>query len=824
MSEAHKRFQKDKKEPSPVLEKKSLKKSLPPSLRKTKDKAEVIKDKAELPEKKVLQRPSQEVPTRQNHSPASSSLAFSQTKIKAGEQKKKISDKSTNFAETKSKPVIPEEIPEKTSPKITKKDRAIQSLQKFKQHFVSKKDVAKEKDKTKGRIYRSLQDRKAFSLVVLGSVIVLIAGVIGLYFLYQNQSQTRLVEALRFFSIPENPEDFVPKAHPVLIEFINRGDASIALFQKMYSSMTVAQKVGALLVLGELKNPQGLSLCVDALQGNVPLLASFAARSIARFKEKAVGILMEKWKTAVSSNKPYFIEAMALTEQSEVLPVLLESIQKEDIKTRETAAAYLKYFKNRKEIIEPLYSALSDKENTVATKALETWDILHRDQILSNYAESLSSKTKNLFLSSKSPEIRSRLIRFMGILGLCLKKDGDNYISLFRDDVRKAFLEDSLPEKIAAAYVLGRFQDEEMLSELISHIESDTPELSENIALSLASLGSQSVPGEILSRKWKRSAHVQKTLAKILQDYSIYTIRLSLKDKAIAFLMDMMRVSYFSAQENIAAALALYTLQPVDLLIVTNLDVKNFVALLSKIKKGEDRTSSYLNKNFSPKMQEQLALYDTGKEPSEDMKQMLLEEINRVLCDSGFYSQERFPEEKPWPQGKEIHFHRYLLERAYHQELTPVYIISYPDLKNSKNFIKQFVPERKKQDNVPAKPYREDEVDPSDKRDPISRNIWYQLSRETQKLLLDAMEKEELFSDAQNAFLQEINQLMCKSSLYQEALFEKIVLTPECKKLIDKNLSKRDTVYLNRLLLQLVYPKEIAIKGQLVNDSSTNKK
>ena len=812
MSEDHRKLQKDKKELPSGLGKRSSKKSLPESMRKSKDQS-VSKNK-EAPE--FIPH---ETSVRQNASPVSPS--FSPIKAKSNIPLKKASEQNPNFSNTSAK-IMPSPQPqEKAVPKKTKKDRALLSLQKFKQKFASKKN-SPPKDKAKGRIYHSLQDRKSFTLLILGIMVVFLAGIYGLYSLYKSQNQNKWIEELRLFAIPEKVDDFIPKSHPVLIEFINQGSSCIPLFKKLYPNMTPPQKVAVLLILGEFKNPEAMDIWMDALQSNVPLLAKFASRSIAKLQEKAVGPLTEKWKTVAASSKPYFIEAMALTEQPEVLTILLESLQKEDAKTREVTVESLKYFKNKKEIIEPLYSALSDKENSVAEKALEVWEILHREQILPLYAETLSQKTKQAFSSSKLPEVRARLLRFMGILGLCLKKDGDNYISLFKEDVKKAFQEDSLPEKIAAAYILGRFQDEEMLPELILNIESDIPELSQNIAASLASLASPLVPKEILSRKWKSVAHVQKALAKILQDYSIYTIRLDLKEKAIHFLMEMMESSFASSQESIAAALSLYTLEPIDILIFQKDEIKDFKSLLLKIKKGETNLSQYLQKHFSEKNQKALALHDVSKDPSEEVKALLIEEMNRVLCDSKLYSQQRFPEEKPWPPGKEIHFHRFLLEKAFASEIMPALVLSYPDVKNPKNFIKKFVPLFTPQSN--DKSYKEDAVDPSDKRDPISRNLWYQLSRETQKLLLESVEKEDLLLKAQGSLLEELNRLMGKSPLYQESLFEKISLTQECKRLLNRKLSKRDTIKLNRLLLELVYPTDISVKGQTIHDSQNIKK
>lgn len=691
--------QKDKKESLSGLGKRNLKKTLPESMRKKKDQSDKSKEATEfIPH---------ETSVRQNTSPPSRSV--SPAKAKPEIPRQKVSVPQANFASTSPKLVATPKPEKKAVPKKSKKDRALLSLQKFKQRFASKKDSAsQEKEKAKGRIYRSLQDRKNITFLVLGILLVFVSGIYGLYTLYSSQRQSKYIEELRSFIIPEKPENFVAKAHPVLIEFINQGSSCIPVFRKLYPTMTPSQKVAVLLILGEIQDPQAMDIWMDALQSNVPLLARFAARSVARLEEKAIAPLKEKWKNLDAASKPYFIEAMALTEQSEALPLILESLQKEDTKTREVSAEKLKYFKNKKEIIDPLYSALSDKESSVAEKALVVLDLLQKEQILSPYAEGLSQRTKQAFLSSQMPEIRARLLQLMGILGLCLKKDGDNYISFFKEDVKKAFQEDSIPEKIAAAYILGKFQDEEMIPELILHIESDIPELSQNIALSLAALASPIVPKEILSRKWKPFAHVQKALAKILHEYSIYTIRLGLKEKAIGFLKEMMAISFYSSQESIAAALSLYTFQPIDMLIFQKEEIKDFKSLSSKIKKGEGNLAQYLKKRFSEKT-DALDSLSLSKDPSEEAKILLLEEMNRILCSTDLYSQDRFPDEKQWPSGKEIHFHRVLIEKAFPQEIMPALLLAYSDVKNPKAFIQKFVPLFKPQSQ--NQPNKEDAVD-----------------------------------------------------------------------------------------------------------------
>ena len=90
--------------------------------------------------------------------------------------------------------------------------------------------------------------------------------------------------------------------------------------------------------------------------------------------------------------------------------------------------------------------------------------------------------------------------------------------------------------------------------------------------------------------------------------------------------------------------------------------------------------------------------------------------------------------------------------------------------------------------------------------DPLSTFLWEQLSESArQKLEADAASKE-----AREALIQELNQLIGSSPIYSEDRFSGVQLSPEARLLVAHDLEGVALSQLNRLLLELTYPKEIA--------------
>jgi len=97
-----------------------------------------------------------------------------------------------------------------------------------------------------------------------------------------------------------------------------------------------------------------------------------------------------------------------------------------------------------------------------------------------------------------------------------------------------------------------------------------------------------------------------------------------------------------------------------------------------------------------------------------------------------------------------------------------------------------------------------------DAQDPISRYLRGRFSPETQRLLDEYTGSSPPSKSLQTALICELNQLIQGDCFYDERLFQHIPLTPEIEILIKHNPQGRELIRLNRILLERVYPHELA--------------
>lgn len=682
---------------------------------------------------------------------------------------------------------------EKQDPKKRKREKTLFGIQKLKRH-----KPAKIQAKTKERIYLKDYKKKGFSFVTIAILLGILGGTVALYFWDQNRILNRSLENLKSFSLPSDQEKFSVQTNFNMVALLQQGEKALSFLEKKYTTMTFSQKMATVLMLGEFKSEKASTLLLLALEEGNPRLSHVAALSLGKLQEKAMPALLEKWSQVSQRDKLYLIEALALTKEEKALSKILESLQDKDPLLRQTSVQMLAHFENRKEIVDALWNALLDKERAVGDAAFSVLESLQKKQILNPFAPTLGPKTTRAFLSSGDSEARARLIRLMGLLGPLSSKDAGNFIGLFIEHVRKAFRENSLPEKMAAAYVLGQFQDEELLPEILEKLETDVPMLAENIALSLVAFDNRQIPAQLISRLWSSQPHVQKAVASVLSHYHLYTVKLNLQEKAIASLLSLLQKSTKESVDEIAKALSLYTLEPVDMLVFTPSDFTQWPALVKRLREAPDASLKHIRNQFSESTQKLLAEDVATPTP---LAQTLLEEFNRLLASPTLYDAKIFPEEKPWPPGTEIHFRRILLEKVFAGEIRPTPLLGYKDLKDAKELIQRLVPPSLEE---------KDKTKALDKRDGVSKFLWYLCSGENQKILRSALSEKEISLEAKTSLLSSLNYSLTKTPFYAEEAFRKVVLPERIQKLVGQK-SSRATLESNRLLLQLHYPNLISI-------------
>ncbi len=90
------------------------------------------------------------------------------------------------------------------------------------------------------------------------------------------------------------------------------------------------------------------------------------------------------------------------------------------------------------------------------------------------------------------------------------------------------------------------------------------------------------------------------------------------------------------------------------------------------------------------------------------------------------------------------------------------------------------------------------------------RHIRNELSSELQLLLDEYDESSPMSKKFQDTLIKDLNKIIRGTSIYDEEIFKKYKLTAKTKKLIEQNPKGEGLLRLNRLLLEVIYPKEIA--------------
>ena len=96
--------------------------------------------------------------------------------------------------------------------------------------------------------------------------------------------------------------------------------------------------------------------------------------------------------------------------------------------------------------------------------------------------------------------------------------------------------------------------------------------------------------------------------------------------------------------------------------------------------------------------------------------------------------------------------------------------------------------------------------------DALGTLISDRLSADTKQRLVEYQAHEANPNELQVALLKDLNEIIHGSSIYDSQHFSKIVLRPETERLLGHNLTKKNLIHLNRLLLEDAFPQEISRK------------
>ena len=223
------------------------------------------------------------------------------------------------------------------------------------------------------------------------------------------------------------------------------------------------------------------------------------------------------------------------------------------------------------------------------------------------------------------------------------------------------------------------------------------------------------------------------------------------------------------------------------------------IALLNQFKKPENALPKYLVSQFTNHTRNLLADYDGMTMPSSAFQEVIADELNRIIRKTGLYEKQRFQKVqlrqetqellKLDPQDERIVLlNRMLIEDAFPKAIKKSLLLSPDDFKD---IGKLAVSMRTSQDAVAAYLYR-------------------QTSKETQELLARYSSKRPMSRKLQSLLIADINRTLGQSDLYEAKRFANIAINSEMRKKIETRPQGDQLLQVNRQLLQLAFPQEIA--------------
>ena len=319
---------------------------------------------------------------------------------------------------------------------------------------------------------------------------------------------------------------------------------------------------------------------------------------------------------------------------------------------------------------------------------------------------------------------------------------------------------------------------------------------------------------------------LRKRLAGLESVRILRTVSLALVASAV------MGVVCFGVRVGMARAIGLWQLQDGD--------ISQPAAIAAGLEQDSSPLSAYLLSNLRKSTQQQIKDDRLAARQMPEIREMLVDELNRILADDSFYDKERFarillPSDvkrqiESRPSGVElVDVNRRLLESAYLDSIMPHQGAKMVD--RFQGWLRRLLEEPQEHNNRLLKPgpeLRESDLadvarlsiqiaDPVylEKRavyEPVSRYIVSRLSQRTKDQLNDFAQMSKSADMMPESLNRDLNRLISTGALYSADRFEGVALSKQARELIALDPKGRQLAELNRRLLDETYRAEITTR------------
>lgn len=225
-------------------------------------------------------------------------------------------------------------------------------------------------------------------------------------------------------------------------------------------------------------------------------------------------------------------------------------------------------------------------------------------------------------------------------------------------------------------------------------------------------------------------------------------------------------------------------------------EIRDMTALTAEITEAKTPLAKHIKENFTPYVQSLLKNYEPGTTVPRPLQPVVVEQLNQVLRRHLLHSDEYFAgvelrEEttnllKENAPDKRVIINRFLLEDAYPQAIRKFTLPCSDDYKDIGKLATAL----------------------RDAGDPLSEYLKSRLSQET-RTLLEKFQNAPISRKLQNLLIEDMDRILEGKCVYDEKIFEKVVVSAGSKELAGQKLEGTKLILLNRDLLQQAYPDAI---------------